>query len=180
MRRIALLLLLPLAACGETTPADEFGNGNGAGANAADMAGAANALGTVPVRVGEMGTSFAACSAAGTTRNLGPGETLPVREAPFDAAGEIGSVPAGAQFFICTRSHDQKWLGTVYEEDGTLTGRCGVSAPTTRRRAYDGPCKSGWVPSAFVKLISGVDTASPPIRGDEEGGNVAEPSPPGA
>lgn len=178
MRSILLLLLLPLAACGDTTPAGEFGNGGDA--NAADAAAAPSALGTVPVRIGDMGASFAACSGAGTTRNLGAGETLPVREAPFDAAGEIGSVPAGAQFFICTRSHDQKWLGIVYEADGALAGRCGVSAPTTQRRAYDGPCRSGWVSSAFVKLISGVDAPAPPIRGDEESGNDAQPSGAGA
>jgi hypothetical protein len=46
-------------------------------------------------------------------------------------------------------------MGIVYEEAGTLSPTCGVSSPVTSRRDYDGPCRSGWVSSAFVKLIAG-------------------------
>jgi hypothetical protein len=107
------------------------------------------------VRVGELGPNFAACPAAGTTRHLKAGEGLPVRGAPFENAQETGTVANGAQFFVCTRSHDQKWLGIVYDQ-GALTERCGVSGPLARRRDYEGPCRSGWVPSAFVKTVAGV------------------------
>jgi hypothetical protein len=108
-----------------------------------------------PVRVGEMGPNFDACSGAGTTRHIEAGQTLPVRAAPFDDAAETGGIAAGQRFFICTRSHNQKWLGVVYDESGTLTQSCGVSSPSTTRRAYDGPCRSGWVASAFVRLVAG-------------------------
>ncbi len=78
-----------------------------------------------------------------------------MRSAPFDHAAQTGSVAAGARFFVCTRSHDQRWLGIVYEEAGALAPRCGVSAPLPARRGYDGPCRSGWVAAAFVKLVAG-------------------------
>lgn len=116
------------------------------------------------VRIGELGPSFEACGAAGTTRNLRSGEALPVRTAPFDNSAEAGGVPAGARFFVCSRSHDQKWLGIVFDETGTLSERCGVSEPAARRQDYAGPCRSGWVQSAFVKLVAGTDRPIPPAN----------------
>ena len=163
MKSGLLLLSLLLAACGE--PASV--------ADRTDLATANDSADTVtaearPVRIGELGANFAACSAAGTTRNLKAGEALPVRWSPFDNARETGSVPAGARFFICTRSLDQKWFGIVADEGGTLAESCGVSEPVTRRRDYDGPCRSGWVQSAFVKVIAG-EPAAPTGDGGQEG-----------
>lgn len=156
MRRPILLLCLALSACGDpATVANRSDSANEAGAETAEVTPAAR-----PVRIGELGPNFAACSAAGTTRNLKPGEALPVRWAPFDNARESGSVAARARFFICTRSHDQKWFGIVYDEAGSLAERCGVAEPVTRRRDYDGPCRSGWVQSAFVKVIAGEPAAA--------------------
>lgn len=111
----------------------------------------------VPVKVGELGPNFDACAAAGTTRHLAAGQSLPVREAPFASARETGSIASGRRFFVCSRSHDQKWLGVVYEEGGALADACGVSSPVERRRDYDGPCRSGWVASAFVRTVAGVE-----------------------
>jgi hypothetical protein len=111
--------------------------------------------GAVAVRIGELGPNFAACGAAGTTRHLGAGERLAVHAAPFDTSERSGEVPAGARFFICSRSHDQRWLGVVFEEAGTLSPACGVSRPVDSRRGYEGPCRSGWVSSALVKQIAG-------------------------
>jgi hypothetical protein len=111
----------------------------------------------VPVRIGELGPSFPACNATGVTRNLSEGEALPVRAAPFDTAVETGRVPAGGRFAICSRSHDQKWFGIVFGE-GTAQD-CGVSAPVTSRRAYEGPCRSGWVSTPFVKLVAATKQA---------------------
>lgn len=124
-----------------------------------------------PVRIGELGPNFRACSAAGTTRSLKSGEALTVRSAPFENAGETGGVAERARFFICTRSHDQKWFGIVFDEDGTLARRCAVSEPVTRRRDYDGPCRSGWVQSAFVKVIAGGEPGPPE---GEAAANVSE------
>ncbi|MFN3944346.1 MAG: hypothetical protein ACK4K7_05415 [Allosphingosinicella sp.] len=111
----------------------------------------------VPVRIGELGPSFAACNTHGRTRNLSAGETLPVRAAPYDEAQERSRLSPDAEFFICSRSHDQRWLGIVYAEGGTASPACGVSAPVTARRDYEGPCESGWVSSAFVRLVSGIN-----------------------
>ena len=157
MKRRFLLLCLPLAACGEPAKVADRTEEAAANVSADTVTAAAR-----PVRIGELGANFAACGAAGTTRNLKAGEALPVRWAPFDNARETGSVPAAARFFICTRSHDQKWFGIVSDEGGTLAESCGVSEPVTRRRDYDGPCRSGWVQSAFVKVIAGGPPAPSP------------------
>jgi hypothetical protein len=149
----ALLAALALPACGEPVRDDHYANQ----AAPADRPASAPVQQKRAVRIGELGPSFDACAAAGTTRNLNPGEALPVRAAPFDSAEETGAIPAGKRFYVCTRSHDQKWLGIVYEENGTLAESCGVSSPSTRRRDYEGPCRSGWVASAFVRLVAGVD-----------------------
>ncbi len=166
MRTPTLLLCLALSACGEpATIANRAAQDNEAVPEAALVPESR------PVRIGELGANFRACSAAGTTRNLKAGEGLAVRSAPFENAAETGSVAAGARFFICTRSHDQKWFGIVFDEGGALAGRCGVSEPVTRRRDYDGPCRSGWVQSAFVKVIAGEQSASTTASATE---NVSE------
>lgn len=168
MRTPIVFLCLILAACGEPATVAN----RAAQDNAAEPEAAVVTPGSRPVRIGELGANFRACSAAGTTRNLKAGEALPVRSAPFDNAGDTGDVAGGARFFICTRSHDQKWFGIVFDEGGTLAERCGVSEPVTRRRDYDGPCRSGWVQSAFVKVIAGEGPApSTPAEGE----NVTEP-----
>lgn len=118
--------------------------------------------GTLAVRVGEFGPSFKACAADGTTRNVASGESLPVRAAPFENSAQLGAVPSGSRFFICSRSLDQKWFGIVYDDQAAgLAPRCGVSDPISPARAYDGPCRSGWVSSAFVKLIAGTAPPAP-------------------
>jgi hypothetical protein len=165
MRR-SILLCLALSACGDPAVV-----ANRAAQDNRAEAGPAAPPESRPVRIGELGANFRACSGAGTTKGLKAGEALPVRSAPFDNADETGSVASGARLFICTRSLDQKWYGIVYDEGGSLAERCGVSEPVTRRRDYDGPCRSGWVQSAFVKLIAGEEPApaNPP-----EAANVSE------
>jgi hypothetical protein len=151
--RIAILMASLLAgACGEAVKDDHFSQDLNQQPAAPAPASVPDAA---PVRVGELGANFDACGTAGTTRHLDAGAALPVRLAPFEAAAETGRMPAGARFFICTRSHDQRWLGVVYNDAGSLGPECGVSSPVTSRRDYTGPCRSGWVPSAFVKLIAG-------------------------
>jgi len=148
--RAALIPLLALAGCGEAVKDDHFQRQP----ELAEAAPVPVRTDAVPVRVGELGANFNACGHAGTTRHLAEGAALPVKAAPFDTAADVGRIPAGARFFVCTRSHDQRWMGVVYEEGGTLSPACGVSAPVTGRRAYQGPCRSGWVGSAFVKFVA--------------------------
>lgn len=151
------LLALGLVGCGEPVRDDHFANR----AEAPPVEAAPQVEHVVAVRVGELGPNFDACSAAGTTRHLKAGDPLPVRAAPFGTAAETGRIAQGSRFFICTRSHDQKWFGVVYDADAGLTERCGVSSPVTTRRDYSGPCRSGWVASAFVRLVAGVDQPPP-------------------
>lgn len=113
-----------------------------------------------PVRVGELGPHFAACNARGAVRERGTATSIPVRAAPFDAAAEIDRLEPDADFFICTRSQDERWFGIVYDAGGRATERCGVAGPVAARRDYHGPCAAGWVASARVRLVSGV--AAPP------------------
>jgi hypothetical protein len=172
MRRPVLLpFLLPflaLAACGQAVP---VGNSTVADEDTPDTVTPA----PVAVRVGELGPNFQACSAAGSTRHLGAGETLPVRSAPFDNAPQTGAVAGGARFFICTRSLDQKWFGIVYDPAGALADRCAVADPVASPRAYGGPCASGWVSTPFVKMIAGNEPA--PAEAES---NRAEPLLPAA
>ena len=158
MRSLLILPFLVLSACGD--PATVADPGARDDRSVPDAAGAPPE--SRPVRIGELGANFRACGAAGTTRNLKAGEALPVRSSPFDNAGETGKVASGGRFFICTRSLDQKWFGIVFDEGGGLAERCGVAEPLTRRRDYDGPCRSGWVQSAFVKVIAGGPPAPSP------------------
>ncbi len=108
-----------------------------------------------PVRIGELGPNFAACNTVAATRDRGAGAeaALTVRTAPFEAARGTDRLPAGATFFVCSRSLDQKWFGIVYETGGAAAENCGVSRPVPTRRDYDGPCRSGWVSSTLVKLV---------------------------
>jgi hypothetical protein len=158
MRRALCLLALSLASCGQPVP-----KGNGAADTNFSLPDTVTPE-PAAVAVGELGPNLDACAAAGTTRHVEAGGRLPVRSAPFDNAPETGAVAADGRFFVCTRSLDQKWFGIVYDESGSLAARCGVSQPIAARRAYQGPCRSGWVTSALVKLTGG----EPPAAADSK------------
>lgn len=114
------------------------------------------------VRIGDQGPNFPACSAQGRIQAR---DGLPVRAAPFDRARQTGTIPFDATVFICGRSMDQHWMGIVYEAPGRASEACGVTAPSPSRRDYPGPCASGWVSSAQVRTISGIERASPATNG---------------
>lgn len=105
-----------------------------------------------PVPIGESGPRFDACQAIGVVRGVGGEGLLAVRAAPFQEAERRDTLTNGDAVFVCTRSHDQSWFGIVYSESREPSGTCGVSSPVPSRRAYDGPCRSGWVASAFIQL----------------------------
>jgi hypothetical protein len=159
--RAALLIsALTLAGCGERTPNRGGVEGSTTPPYVRDDSDSTvlNQVET-PVRIGELGPSFAACNAHGRVRQRGPASPLAVRAAPFEQAGEIDRLDPASEFFICARSQDERWFGIVYDEGGRATARCGVDAPAPQRRAYLGPCAAGWVPSARVRLVSGVTRA---------------------
>lgn len=111
-----------------------------------------------PVRIGEGGPRFDACQSVGQVGDHVRG-SLPVHNAPFDAAEKIDSLSPGQQVYICTRSIDQQWFGIVYDKPSDPANSapvdCGVSSPVRAKRNYDGPCKSGWVESTYVVLVAG-------------------------
>jgi hypothetical protein len=111
-----------------------------------------------PVTIGELGSSFPACYAMARLRDrvVAENEAVPVRAAPTEQAREIARLPASGQFFICTRTHDQRWFAIVWDEAEGASRRCGVSQPVSARRDYSGPCRSGWIQSAQVRLESGI------------------------
>ncbi len=155
----ACLLALPLllAGCGgERVPASEEHGSSTPPLVRAEADDPLRGAAVTPVRIGEAGPNFAACNARGATRERAGADHVPVRPAPFDSAEEIDRLPEGGEFFICARSHDQRWFGIVYDSGGVAAARCGVSAPVARRRNYEGPCAAGWVPSNLVRLVSGV------------------------
>lgn len=141
--------LLVLTACGERSdPGDRSRTPVAPRVEAAPVSSAR------PVRIGEAGPAFPACQGAGTPRNVDPAAGLPVRAAPFDTAEATARIAGGARFFVCTRSTDQRWMGVVFEPGGTLSSGCGVSAPVPGQTSYAGPCASGWVSSAAVRLVA--------------------------
>jgi hypothetical protein len=134
-------------------------------------AGGPNLLTTTvtPVMIGELGPNFAACNAQGQVRERASEGAIPVRAAPFEPAQEKAQLPSGSSFFICDRSHDQRWLGIVYDSNRQANRSCGVSAPIRNAREYEGPCDSGWVAASQVRSISGVYNPA-----DEASGNSVQ------
>ncbi len=134
--------------------------------------------GRVPVRIGEVGVNFPACYAMARFRDrvVAEDEAVAVRAAPFDQARVTARLPAPARFFICTRSHDQRWFAIVWDEAEGASRRRGVSQPVAQRRDYPGPCRSGWIPSAVVLLESGTLHTNPADASAESVDQAAVPS----
>ena len=156
-------VLFALAGCGERLGRNESGGGSTTPPLVrADEDPSLLGNAAVPIRVGELGPGFAACGGRGATRDRPGAPSVPVRAAPYEANRQIDSLSAGAEFFICARTHDQHWFGIVYPRAGQSVEACGVGGPVAQRDDYDGPCGSGWVSSALVRLISGVPHQLPP------------------
>lgn len=156
-RRAAILLLLPLALAAAACEPDGQGASQGSTTPAYQRAEAEPLRPEpLPVRIGELGRSFPACYAMARLRERVVTEPVPVRSAPSEQGAETERMALGTQFFICTRSHDQRWFAIVWDEAAGASPACGVSRPVTARQDYRGPCKSGWIPSALVRLESGI------------------------
>ena len=172
---LPLAIAMMLAGCADPEPAQKRAPG---GVQAGERLDAAEPSPTArAVNIGEGGARFAACQGRGRVGNL-RGRPLPVRDAPFDSAKQIGELGEDAHVFICTRSLDQQWLGVVVAtEDGmkpvaaapaAAMGSepsevaatpapgidCGVTTPVRGKRPYAGPCQSGWVESTFVAVVA--------------------------
>jgi hypothetical protein len=169
-QRACLLVSLALAGCGEPAARNDGTEGSTTPPYVraeTDQSLLANMVQSVTI--GEPGPNFAACTARGAVRERVSSRPVPVRAAPYEESDEIATLAADSEFFICSRTNDQHWFGIVYDEGGEASDRCGVSAPIPARRIYQGPCAAGWVPSASVRLISGVPPR-PPAAGEPPAG----------
>jgi hypothetical protein len=166
--RVALAACLIAAGCQD----QPVGNGNyGSTTPRYERPTAQNSLlgeAVVAVRIGELGPNFAACNSQGEVREAAADGPIPVLAAPYGEARQKGQLPIGSSFFICTRSHDQRWLGVVYDAQGQASRTCRVSVPAASRSDYSGPCESGWVASSQVRLVSGV--REPPVQPSQNAG----------
>ncbi|WP_300396622.1 hypothetical protein [uncultured Sphingobium sp.] len=159
--RIVPALMLVLAACSQSNDVyEELPNSSLAGAPR-EVVPDSRIESTLarPVTIGEDGPRLDACGVMGQVTRAG-GNGLALRAAPFAEAKSVATLAEGARLHVCTRSIDQKWLGVVVrpapaDGDGTPAVDCGVSSPVDRKQAYEGPCASGWVASAYVRLIAG-------------------------
>ncbi|MEN2785954.1 hypothetical protein ACFOKI_09890 [Sphingomonas qilianensis] len=147
MKHLLPALSLLLAACSNST---------GMGNDFATTVQQAEPMrpGVRAVRIGEGGPGFQACAYTARVVNFGKPD-LPLRQAPFQEADEVLRLPHDARLFACTRSIDQRWQGVVVPPADAPDTDCGVTAPVASPRDYTGPCKSGWVASAFVRLVAG-------------------------
>jgi len=158
-RAIALIFLL--AACSDSREVlDELPNSSLAGAPRADVSESRmDAPVARAVTIGEDGPRLDACGGMGQVLRTGAGGQ-PLRAAPFGDAKVLATLNEGDRAYICTRSLDQKWLGVVLApplvaDNGAQAPDCGVSSPVDCKQPYVGPCVSGWVASAYVRLIAG-------------------------
>ncbi|MCC4232116.1 hypothetical protein LL253_05335 [Sphingobium soli] len=159
--RIVPALMLVLAACSQSNDVyEELPNSSLAGAPR-EVVPDSRIESTLArlVTIGEDGPRLDACGVMGQVTRAG-GNGLALRAAPFAEAKSVATLEEGARLHVCTRSIDQKWLGVVVrpapaDGDGTPAVDCGVSSPVDRKQAYEGPCASGWVASAYVRLIAG-------------------------
>ncbi|WP_285711268.1 hypothetical protein [Erythrobacter oryzae] len=81
-----------------------------------------------------------------------------VRAAPSVKARMLDKLESGRELLLCDDSADGQWVGVVYPEPfgGPVVTDCRVSSPVAdKRKAYDGPCLSGWVARRFVTVIAG-------------------------
>lgn len=157
--RALLIPLLLLSACSKSTDIyEELPNSSLAGAPREDVPESRmDAPVARPVTIGEDGPRLDACGGLGQVVRAGQGG-LPLRAAPFSDAKALAQLTDGRKAWICSRSLDQKWLGVVVQPEPVgreAPADCGVSSPVDRRQPYAGPCPSGWVSSAYVRLIAG-------------------------
>lgn len=162
IRTLSILAILTLAATGcsdSTQVSDDLTASQGDASNPTGRTARVDSEpGARAVRIGEGGPRFDACQAVGKVADLRSAQ-LDVLIAPFDSAAKKDALDLGEMVYICSRSHDQQWFGIVYDNttasDAAGAGDCGVSSPVRTKQNYDGPCKSGWVESNFVKLVAG-------------------------
>lgn len=114
-----------------------------------------------PVMIGG-NPNFDACPSAGVVAKLGPRRA----EDPKSGFLSVRSGPGGSAFFEMDRLYngdeilicgsDGAWLAVIYAERGQSMESCGsLGSPIRVRRAYEGPCRSGWLHKNYVEITAG-------------------------
>lgn len=107
-----------------------------------------------PIMVGGM-DDLDACLTVSKVTGLNPrGDNfLSLRSQPSSKARELMRLRAEQQVWVCEETPGG-WTGVLIgPADGSLD--CGVGTPIAKRRAYAGPCQSGWVASRFLEVVAG-------------------------
>lgn len=117
---------------------------------------AAAERGDVPVIVGQ-DASLDACGSWAEVSGLNPAGDgfLAVRGGPGAEYPMRDRLREGDAFFVCGTSRDGKWMAVVYPRAGQASDVCGVSSALPKAHAYRGPCASGWVHAAWVRILAG-------------------------
>jgi hypothetical protein len=108
----------------------------------------------VPVQFGQY-PDLDACGSQGEVRGLNPNgdNFLAVRAGPGANYPKLDEIHEKQWIILCEESEGGSWFGIVYDPTGSLD--CGTGSPIAAPRAYDGPCKSGWVSSKFITMLAG-------------------------
>ncbi|WP_051547818.1 hypothetical protein [Lysobacter capsici] len=114
----------------------------------------ARAPAAVPVRVGGDEVLDACGSLAQVTGLKADGDGfLAVRAGPGAAYAMLDKLGNGREVYLCDSADGDRWLAIVYPTTPGM--KCEVGAPIARKQVYRGPCKAGWVRSAWVVVMAG-------------------------
>ncbi|MBD3730821.1 MAG: hypothetical protein IE933_14070 [Sphingomonadales bacterium] len=113
---------------------------------------AQEAVSPVTPMIGLEGPELDACGGIGSIGNYQASEV--VRSAPDDGAAEADRLPHTTLVWLCEAKGE--WQGIVYPSgEFQDLGDCQVSSPVSEARAYDGPCRFGWVRAGQLQLVAG-------------------------
>ena len=122
---------------------------------AAVTIGAAPAPADQPVMIGGTEDLDACPSNAQVTGLKARGDNfLSVRSRPATTGRELDRLGPNQLVWACDETADGNWTGVIYGPPGQDID-CGVASPIARRKAYRGPCRSGWVASRFLVIVAG-------------------------
>ncbi|MFK3649076.1 hypothetical protein ACI2IY_11655 [Lysobacter enzymogenes] len=108
----------------------------------------------VPVEVGGS-EEWDACGSTGRVRGLkadGDG-FLAVRAGPGADHRMLDKLGNGRLVYLCANRGG--WTSVVYAPTGADPSECGVSSAIAEVEVYRGPCKSGWVNTAWIEVVAG-------------------------
>jgi hypothetical protein len=116
-----------------------------AGVALAPLAPAAEA---VPVQFGGE-ADYDACAGIAIVTGVDPGSVLNVRAGPGLGFRVTARLRPDAQVILCDERDG--WEGIVFALDRR---DCGTGETVVPRRAYAGPCRTGWVHSSYLRLTA--------------------------